>query len=70
MYEAKCGFIDKEETEPRKAEIVCNMVGCRDCKHFNGEEYYPGNVKKGVAMWAKLELERMRGSENKEDSIK
>jgi len=43
-----------------KDEISCTLVGCRGCKNFNGTEFYRADVRKGVAMWAKKELEGMK----------
>ena len=47
---------DSAPEEQWKDEISCTLVGCRGCKN----EYYQANVKKGVAMWAKKELEGRR----------
>ena len=56
-----CGVeSDSTPEEQWKDEISCTLVGCQGCKNFNGTEYYQANVKKGVAMWAKKELEGMR----------
>ena len=55
-----CGAESDSTPEERwKDEIYCTLVGCRGGKNFNGTEYYQANVKKGVAMWAKKELEGM-----------
>ena len=45
--------------EEYKSEIACTLVGCRGCKYFNGIEYYKADVRKGVGMWARHELEQM-----------
>ncbi len=56
-----CGAESDSSPEERwKDEISCTLVGCRGCKNFNGTEYYQANVKKGVSMWAKKELEGMK----------
>lgn len=61
----KCGFDDGEpEHEDWKAEISCNLVGCKNCQHFKGEVHFHQNVKKGLAMWAKKETEQMRGDKS------
>jgi hypothetical protein len=53
-----CGAESNSAPEERwKDEISCTLVGCRGCKNFNGTEYYQANIKKGVAMWARKELE-------------
>jgi hypothetical protein len=62
MYQYPCGVID-DETETWKCEIACYMTGCKNCKNFNGTEYYVQNMKKGISMWAKHELSEM----NKDD---
>lgn len=61
----KCGFDDGEtESEDWKAEISCNLVGCKNCQHFKGEVYVKQNIKKGLAMWAKKEKEQIRGDKS------
>ena len=53
-----CGAESNSAPEERwKDEISGTLVGCRGCKNFNGTEYYQANIKKGVAMWARKELE-------------
>lgn len=55
-----CGAAYEEaEADQWKCEICCQLIGCKGCKNFNGIEYYIRNVKKGVSMWAKHELENM-----------
>ena len=56
----KCGFDDGLPAEEDwKNNISCQMVGCKNCKHFNGTVYFEANIKKGIAMWARKELKDM-----------
>ena len=52
-YRFPCGVVDEEGSEPWVCEISCTIVGCKNCKNFNGTEFYERNVKKGIASWAK-----------------
>lgn len=45
MYQYPCGILD-DETETWKCKIACYMTGCKNCKNFNGTEYYVQNMKK------------------------
>ena len=59
MYQYPCGVLD-DEIETWKCEISCYMTGCKSCKNFNGTEYYIQNIKKGISMWAKHEINKER----------
>ncbi len=55
-----CGVMSESSPQEQwKDEISCVLVGCKGCKNFNGTEYYKANVRKGIAMWARKELEAM-----------
>ena len=56
----KCGFDDGLPAEEDwKINISCQMVGCKNCKNFNGTVYFEANIKKGLAIWARKELKDM-----------
>jgi hypothetical protein len=57
-YQFPCGVLD-DDVITWKSEIACYMVGCKDCRFFNGNEYYVRNFQKGVSMWAKHEISEM-----------
>ncbi len=60
-YRHPCGAESESSLEERwKDEIACTLVGCRGCRNFNGTEYYQANTRKGIAMWARKELEASR----------
>lgn len=43
----KCGFDDGLPAEENwKNNISCQMVGCKNCKHFNETVYFEANIKK------------------------
>ena len=50
-YLYPCGEFDDD---PKwKCEVGCYCVGCKDCKNYDGTEYYVKNVKKAMSIWAK-----------------
>lgn len=53
MYKARCGYVNENEDNPIMATIACQIVGCKDCKRFNGEEFYIKDIAKGISTWAK-----------------
>lgn len=56
-----CGAAYEEpEANQLKCEIACQLVGCKNCKNYNGTDYYTRDIKRGVSMWAKHELENMQ----------
>lgn len=59
-YRFPCGVVDQEGDEAWQCEISCILVGCKNCKHFDGTEYYERNVSKGIGMWAR----KQRGVED------
>lgn len=59
MLEYKCPCGAKGAFPPdeqQRHEIACVVLGCRNCKNFNGTEFYQANPWKGIAMLAKREL--------------
>ena len=55
-YQYPCGEFDDD---PKwKCEVGCYCVGCKDCKNYDGTEYYIRNDKKAISIWAKHELNR------------
>ena len=61
--EYQCGApSDCGPGEEYKIEISCILVGCRNCKNFNGTEYHEADIREAMRMFAKHELEQMKGS--------
>ena len=53
-----CGIADDGPAEDFwKNEISCTVVGCKNCKNFNGTIYYEANAAKAVSLWAQHEIE-------------
>ena len=51
-YQCPCGEFDDE---PKwKCEVVCYCVGCKNCKNYNGTEYYVQNAKKSNIYMGKI----------------
>jgi len=63
-YVHPCGAELTEPGEAWKDEVACYMIGCRDCKYFNGTEYFKLNLGKAMAMWAKKQLEDMNHAQS------
>lgn len=56
MYKAKCGHEDHKENNIEFAKITCQLVGCKNCKHFNGMVYYERDIAKGVSQWVRTKI--------------
>lgn len=54
-YQYPCGTPD--DGPQWTCEVACYVVGCKDCKNYNGTEYYVKDFKKGLSIWAKHEVE-------------
>ena len=52
-----CGAKITEPGEAWKDEVACYMIGCRDCQHFDGTEHFKKDLRKALALWAKVQLE-------------
>ena len=59
---APCGrFVDDTRREQWRQEFSCTLIGCKSCSLYNGGEiYYEGNMKRGLAIWARQQLKEMR----------
>lgn len=69
-YKRPCGAESESPPEERwQDEIACVVIGCRNCKNFNGAEFYHANLWRGIAMLAKRKLDRNTGgNDEKSDS--
>ena len=56
---APCGnFVDDTRREKWRQEFSCNLLGCEKCSLWDGKTvYYKENIKKGLSIWAKHQLE-------------
>lgn len=53
----KCGFVDPDDSE--SDDIGCLIVGCKNCRHFNGTIYFESDVKKALGLYSRKMLESM-----------
>ena len=55
---APCGnVVDDTRHEKWRQEFTCYLIGCKDCRLYNGNEYYKHDIKKGLSIWAKAQRE-------------
>ena len=58
-YQCPCGEL---YDEPKwVCEVGCYCVGCKNCKNYNGTEYYVQNANKAISIWTKHERMNLTG---------
>ena len=50
MNNLPCGKLKQKDNE---FEVVCTLIGCKQCKYFNGTEYVQANKKKALGNWVR-----------------
>lgn len=51
----------KRFSKDHKEIVACTLVGCKDCKHFDGTEYYKKNIKAALGKWVKQNKQKFLG---------